>query len=1028
MPKRILTPGELLLYIISSVSNIHRGFGEKTAAFIKSTKPERTVSNYLPMITLFINDITKIRPGEVCLVIDDFQNIETEDNSVWINDFFNELIENIPANLRLIISSRNEPLFKKSRLRSKRNLFILGDKDLLFNFEETALLTDKISGKTPEAELVNKILTATGGWVTGIHLLLQSKLWLTGIENKIPDNLYDYFYEDVFDSLSSIEKWFIMNTVYLESFTPEFADILLKKTNNSAHVIKSLFRKSIFIESEGSFEIQQFKYQKLFHLFALKYSDEHFTSDDKILLLNKIAEIFRSLSRNESAVDYYFKAQSFKQALAVIEEIFSGLAEKMEFFKLNKWLGMFPRDFTSNEPRLIYIKLYLSVAENKFSDEFVQEIDALLASVRNSSGSLYIKTKILKAKYFIQTGRLQHAYSILKDCSDETADRVTGIEIKILLAKSLYRMGFENYDKAMELSLNTLREMEEYGIKKDKIDLYNFIASIYFDRGDIVSSIKYSEQLLVLHWNIFERFKIQTKLVYLYCTIRELEKAYTYYQQTQLLAEEFLSDEISRLFYRCKIMFFNSMGDHSTAIESLNESYRFVSVRNNNELLWAHYLSLAENYYYINDIGAARQMMKLSRHYINENNEYLTIIDKYCSIVYCKEYNDSASYEKTLIDVYCYHTDNKIEGVLNKIQFNLAEYYFENKNYDTCLFYLKESLDKTYRLNDYSFAEKQLVISRKIFDFAIAADVQKSFINEIIRGFAEKLNYSFIKKKFRSKLLNEIISLTDIRLLSFGNMELFLRGKVIPEDKWIRKKSKIILAYLMANEGIVLTKDKAIDMFFPELPVDKAEVALHSTIYNIRTALRIYDIPKVTKKDVSPLRGENRGGLDYNPQYIIYEDKMLRLNKDFYYSSDNTEFENLYHKIKLPAIDNDEKIKLGSQAAELYKGEFLPGNYESWCEEKRIAYKNMFTDLCEELIALLENGKKYNEAVKYAARLIAEDNINEKGHLCLITSYAAMGNINMARERFRLMLKVFDDELGEKPSDETLEKISDILS
>ena len=88
----------------------------------------------------------------------------------------------------------------------------------------------------------------------------------------------------------------------------------------------------------------------------------------------------------------------------------------------------------------------------------------------------------------------------------------------------------------------------------------------------------------------------------------------------------------------------------------------------------------------------------------------------------------------------------------------------------------------------------------------------------------------------------------------------------------------------------------------------------------------------------------------------------------------------------------------------------------------------MFIDLCEELIEILVNEKRYNEAIEYSASLMAEDNINEKGHLCLISSYAAMGNINMARDRFSFMLKVFDEELGEKPSAETLKKIKEALS
>ena len=203
---------------------------------------------------------------------------------------------------------------------------------------------------------------------------------------------------------------------------------------------------------------------------------------------------------------------------------------------------------------------------------------------------------------------------------------------------------------------------------------------------------------------------------------------------------------------------------------------------------------------------------------------------------------------------------------------------------------------------------------------------------------------------------------------------------------------------------------------------DKADVVYHSAIYNIRTALKIYDI-----KSDKPKRSKDKT-YDYNPQYILYEDKTLKLNHDFYYKADNIEFERLYEKSKLPAYTIEEKINYSMSAIELYKGDFLPGYYDSWCEELRVKYKNMYITLCEDLIKMLETEARFDEVIKYSELLLKEDKLNDPAHISIINAFQKLGNIKMANSRLDIMLKIYDEELGEKPQSKTLDKITLILS
>jgi two-component SAPR family response regulator len=87
-------------------------------------------------------------------------------------------------------------------------------------------------------------------------------------------------------------------------------------------------------------------------------------------------------------------------------------------------------------------------------------------------------------------------------------------------------------------------------------------------------------------------------------------------------------------------------------------------------------------------------------------------------------------------------------------------------------------------------------------------------------------------------------------MVSFGRLEFRLRGKLIPEEKWVRKKSKLILAYLLAKPNALLTKDEIIDKFFQDVPLDNVDAVYHNTLSNMRTATRIdYDFPQSAALD-----------------------------------------------------------------------------------------------------------------------------------------------------------------------------------
>jgi DNA-binding SARP family transcriptional activator len=71
-------------------------------------------------------------------------------------------------------------------------------------------------------------------------------------------------------------------------------------------------------------------------------------------------------------------------------------------------------------------------------------------------------------------------------------------------------------------------------------------------------------------------------------------------------------------------------------------------------------------------------------------------------------------------------------------------------------------------------------------------------------------------------------------------------------------------------------------------------------------------------------------------------------------------------------------------AIDLYAGELLPeGRYEGWVEERRAELKELYLSLLLELVALLEERRKFGEAIEALGRVVAEEATHERAHLSL---------------------------------------------
>ena len=152
-------------YFIASIRTFKTDFAESIIPWIHSSQPPSTES----LVVAFINELVKIT-GDFIAVLDDYHLIEFQQ----IQDGISYLLEHMPDQMHLVVSSRADPPLPLSRYRAKRTMLEIGADNLRFNPEEVVELFKQLEIPTLSLEDVNTLNTRAEGWVTGLIMAALS--------------------------------------------------------------------------------------------------------------------------------------------------------------------------------------------------------------------------------------------------------------------------------------------------------------------------------------------------------------------------------------------------------------------------------------------------------------------------------------------------------------------------------------------------------------------------------------------------------------------------------------------------------------------------------------------------------------------------------------------------------------------------------------------------------------------------------------------------------------------------------------
>lgn len=1029
-------------YLANSLKHINPNFGNMTDQVIEGSKQRYQLAKNLKTIVnnvlgTFINEICENFTQEITIVFDDLGNLE---NAQWLGLFFDSLFANLPPNVHLIITSREVPNFNTNILYAKRSILKLDTENLTLDSTELSEILERVYDLKAEKEQIRFLETNFGGWVTGIHLLMQSygkdftKMKLSG--EKVLSDVFDFFANDIFKSLNNKVKDFLLDTALLDQFEPELSDAILQR-HDSMSIIEELLNKNIFILQNSVITADKelkyvYSYQVLFRKFLLSKIYEIRTKNEINKTLIKIYEYFCGKNNFVNAISYALQAENNEIAVPLIIKHFQAMFDEGKLDILWQWISKIDEETLSKEPDLMYIRARLIQFYKGDIEGSLQVIDqAIGLYTKRKALNQVIKCNVFKIRNLINLGQIKESVSLLKELTNKKTSPDNRSKLLYYLAFAYFQTA--QYDESLRLLDQAVEVCSKNDFKDTLKNIFKLYGHIHLIRGDYNRSILYYEKTVNITDLVIDRFETSCNLVLLYSQSGKFEEAANHLAKCHDVSQQIPIPFVQTGYLLACQAYRFEYADYEETVRLLEQINAIASKTNHKYYKYLSYRLLADTYYFLNRLGKAEEYYDLAFSFVDEENKLDKVEYSVMKALQMKKSSPKKIIDSVLVEADQYYAERNFTYNRSQALYHLADYYFQTGMYTTSLHYIKECLTICKEREYVSFLQRELLDSRVLMDFAIANNVEKEFVKSIFDSVFSKLDADWLSTEARLRLSNEIPQLYDLSVVSFGKLEFFTYGKAIPEKEWTKKKWKMILMYLMLSPKREITKDKIIDMFYSDTQIESAENIFHQIISRYRALFRSNSgAGNGSSAPASKLNNKKKKEINDGqttliaPQIILYENKTLRLNPDLNYCIDYFDFEDNY-KLSKRVRNIEDKLIYAKKAITLYNGEFLDGFYDRWCEDIRNEVRVHFISLCEDVISAEYNSAHYDECLEYCEILQRHDKLNESVFEHSIRSYLSQQKQRNAREKMEQMINVYNKELGGMPA-EIMERMKLLLS
>jgi len=247
-----------LTYLIAALRTLAPKMGEEVLEHLHSAQaPGET------LLTALLNEIAEF-PEKFALVLDDYHVLD----SASIDQTLTFLLDHLPPNLSLVITTREDPSLPLARYRARGQLIEIRAADLRFTPQEAGQFLNQMMNLNLSEENVNALELRTEGWIAGLQLAALSMQGREDIGSFVQAFtgshrfVLDYLVEEVLRHQSGRTRDFLLQTSILESFCAPLCDGITE-SDDGKEILDYLEHNNLFLIPLDDLRLW-YRYHRLF--------------------------------------------------------------------------------------------------------------------------------------------------------------------------------------------------------------------------------------------------------------------------------------------------------------------------------------------------------------------------------------------------------------------------------------------------------------------------------------------------------------------------------------------------------------------------------------------------------------------------------------------------------------------------------------------------------------------------------------------------------------------------------------------
>jgi LuxR family maltose regulon positive regulatory protein len=368
-------------YLIAACQTAYAGVGASAQTVLQS--PQLLPADTIP--TILINDLASL-DRELVLILDDYHAIQNEN----IHASFSFLLEHLPGNLHIGVSTRVDPPWPLARFRARNQLIEIRAQDLRFTVEEAAAFLNRTMGLSLSVQDVAALEERTEGWAAGLQLVALSMQGRGDISAFIKEftgsHLYvaEYLVEEVLQRQPDTVRTFLLLTSILKEMNAGLCETVTGFQDGQS-ILQFLHHANIFVISLDN-EGHWFRYHHLFADLLRSRLPRAMPAEAISALHRRASNWYEHNGFPIEAVNHALAVKDFEKVANLVEHAAHTMIFTGRVNVLRDWLEALPEESFHTHPHLTFYMFWIDILQNRadLSEHAIQKMEDLLKALPSS--------------------------------------------------------------------------------------------------------------------------------------------------------------------------------------------------------------------------------------------------------------------------------------------------------------------------------------------------------------------------------------------------------------------------------------------------------------------------------------------------------------------------------------------------------------------------------------------------------------------------------------------------------------------